>query len=361
MALRQLFILSIVLAIHFDVRPPALAAPFVPARDAQCVAFSPDGKLIATGISGMSNEEFPPRPHPSPRKCGVVQIYDVESGKRLRRVETFGDLTRLRFSPDGKYVAFARVFSTADRLALNTVGVIDIGSGKLTHQFDRCHNFDFSKDGKTIAVLSQTKCVLFAMDTWERGREIAGLANALNVRYAPSGHWIAGVVPVGDRFRIRMCRMSDESIFTETMELDEPFYSFTFSPDGTLIASGHNAGNVLIWQTSTMKPITRLNAGNKAHQQPFFTPDGEVLGVGSQDNGDTVFWHVGTRKELRRYTFQQGTFRTYYRRDAGELVRPEVNPERFVFSPEGSAFLAGCYGGMIRMLSDGRDVRRFGE
>ncbi|MGE0761335.1 MAG: hypothetical protein AB7O38_30255, partial [Pirellulaceae bacterium] len=65
------------------------AAPFVPPRDAHAVAFSPDGRLVVVGISGQSNGEFPPRPHPSPRKCGVVQWFDIAHQRRLRRIETF--------------------------------------------------------------------------------------------------------------------------------------------------------------------------------------------------------------------------------------------------------------------------------
>ena len=101
------------------------AAPFVPARDAHCVAFSTDGSLVATGISGLSNEEFPPRPHPNPRKCAVVQVWSIESGKRVLRAETYGDLTQVAFSADNQFVASSRLFVTADKLqALAESGVV---------------------------------------------------------------------------------------------------------------------------------------------------------------------------------------------------------------------------------------------
>jgi hypothetical protein len=83
-----------------------VAAPFVPARDPQCVAFAPGGTLVATGCSGLTDSTFPPRPHPDVRKCGVVAVWDVQTGKRLFRWETFGDLTKL--ASLRRYAAAAR-------------------------------------------------------------------------------------------------------------------------------------------------------------------------------------------------------------------------------------------------------------
>jgi len=98
---RQFVLASAAVAI---VRP-VNAAPFVPARDPQVVAFAPGGTMVATGCSGMSDGRFPPRPHPDVRKCGVIAVWDVATRRRLFRWETFGDLTQLAFSPDGTLLA----------------------------------------------------------------------------------------------------------------------------------------------------------------------------------------------------------------------------------------------------------------
>src|SRR5205814_7008236 len=92
------------------------AAPFVPARDPQVVAFAPGGTMVATGCSGLSDATFPPRPHPDVRKCGIVAVWDVASRKRLFRWETFGDFTKLAFSPDGTLLAACRLFAADDGL-----------------------------------------------------------------------------------------------------------------------------------------------------------------------------------------------------------------------------------------------------
>ena len=102
------------------------AAPFVPARDPQVVAFAPGGTMVATGCSGLSDGTFPPRPHPDVRKCGIVAVWDVATRKRLFRWETFGDFTKLAFSPDGKLLAACRLFATDDGIELDEVRLWDV-------------------------------------------------------------------------------------------------------------------------------------------------------------------------------------------------------------------------------------------
>src|SRR5438477_815305 len=135
------------------------AAPFVPPRDPQVVAFAPGGTMVATGCSGLSDGNFPPRPHPDVRKSAVVAVWDIATRKRLFRWETFGDFTKLAFSPDGTLLAACRLFAANDGIELDEVRIWDVTSGRLVKTLDRCHAFDFSPDSRQIAVLSRSKCV----------------------------------------------------------------------------------------------------------------------------------------------------------------------------------------------------------
>jgi len=340
---------------------PCSAAPFVPERNAQCVAFSPDGKLAATGKSGMSNSQFPPRPHPSPRKCGVVHVWDVESGKLLRRMETFGDITRVAFSPDGERIAYSRLFASSDGVQLNEVQVWGVESGQSLKQFNRCYGFDFSPDGKQMAILSRTRCTIFSTDSWDKLHEVKPLAKAMTVRFSPDGKVLAGIVPTGSRYALHVCFAESGELLAESVGLKDPFYSVAYSPDNRWIATGHPSGSVLLWNSETLRIAAHFRTGGKGLQTPFFAPEGALLASGDQENGDVGFWDVASRKELHRYTFQRGTFRTYLRREPTEVERPELAPVRFAVSPSGDTFLAGCYGGIIRAISDGREVKRFTE
>jgi hypothetical protein len=180
-----------------------LAAPFVPPRDAHCVAMSPDGLRVAIGYSGQSNGEFPPRPHPSPRKAAVVQLFDVASRKRLRRIETFGDLTRLEFSADGTYLAVSRLFVTDDGVELNEVRVWDVASGQPQYVFDRCQAFSFAPVRSEIVVASRLRCVAYDLATGAKRLQIPALASALGLNHFPDGSRVLGIVPVAGGFALR--------------------------------------------------------------------------------------------------------------------------------------------------------------
>jgi WD40 repeat protein len=170
------------------------AAPFVPARDPQVVAFAPGGTMVATGCSGLTDGSFPPRPHPDVRKCGVVAVWDVGTRKRLFRWETFGDLTKLAFSPDGTLLAASRLYETGDGVALHEVRLWDITSGRAVKILDRCHGFDFSPDGRQLAVLSRSKCVVYDLKDWAKERNVAALGAATGVAFAADGLSLIGIV-----------------------------------------------------------------------------------------------------------------------------------------------------------------------
>ena len=351
----------VLLALLFATTEVVFAAPFVPSRDAHCVAISPDAKLVAIGISGQSNSEFPPRPHPNPRKSAVVQLFEVESHKRLRRMETFGDLTRVAFSPDGALVAASRLFTTDDGVELNEVRVWEVATGQLRFVFDRCHAFSFAADRQEIAVVSRKRCVAYDLIAGTKQRVISPLGDAVNIAHSADGATLIGIVQTSNGFAIRACNSATAEVRAESPPLPDPFYSLALSKTAPALATGHRDGTVLVWDTTTLLPSSRLRTGGTGRAFPFYSPNGEVLGAADQGNSDVIFWDTATGKELVRYTFKQGTLHTYGPKSAQRLLRPEEDPARFVFAPDGESFLGGPYGGILRLLNGGRDIARFGD
>jgi hypothetical protein len=143
--------------------------------------------------------------------------------------------------------------------------------------------------------------------------------------------------------------------------LSEPFYAIAVAPDGALVATGHNAGNVVLWNANTLDVVARLQTGQRGVAHPFFSPDAALIAAGCQEMGDVVIWSVASRQETARYTFEKGAFKTHLSRAAGVVLRPERDPGRFCFSPDGNAFLVGCYGGILRSTASGQELARFGE
>jgi WD40 repeat protein len=369
---RQFIALMAATAASLRARGSVFAAPFVPARDPQVVAFAPGGTMVATGCSGLTDSTFPPRPHPDVRKCGVVAVWDVQSGKRLFRWETFGDLTKLAFSPDGTRLAAARLFETTDGLALHEVRVWDVTSGRLVKALDRCHSFDFSPDGRQLAVLSRSKCAIYDLNDWSKETLVKPLGGAISVSFTADGLALVGVVRDVSKYRLRLASLEaatppgtgepdQPSAARQSLALDQPFYRVAVAPDGTLLATGHDGGNVVVWDAVTLDLRSRLNTAERGLTHPIFSPDARLLAAGCQENGDVVIWNLAERQEIGRFTFQKGGLRTYLSRPEGEPFRPERDPSRFCFSPDGEAILVGAYGGILRATSGGQELRRFGD
>ncbi len=339
----------------------ATAAPFVPARDPQVVAFAPGGTMIATGCSGLSDGKFPPRPHPDVRKCGIVAIWDVATGKRLFRWETFGDFTKLAFSPDGSLLAACRLFATDDGLELDEVRLWDVTTGRLVKTLDRCHDFDFSPDSRQLAALSRSKCVVYDLKDWAKERQIKPLGEAMSIAFSADGLSLLGVVRDEYKYCLRSGSIATGEKTAQALALDQPFYCVATSSDGSLLATGHDGGNVVLWDAQTLDVRSRLQTGVRGLAHPFFSPDAKTIAAGCQETGDVVMWNLADRQELARYTFEKGGLHTYINRPAAAALRPERDPTRFCFSPDGDSFLVGCYGGILRATSGGQEVARFGE
>jgi hypothetical protein len=155
------------------------------------VAFSPDGKTIASGSYH-----------------GFVQLSDAASGKQLRFFyashSKHGWIGSVVFSPDGKTIASGSLDGV--------VKLWDVTSGKPTATFTGHSNavgsLAFSPDGKTIASGSWDKSVKL----WD----------------AASGKLLTTFTGHTDQVR-----------------------SVAFSPDGKTIASGSYDGSVKLWDAAT--------------------------------------------------------------------------------------------------------------
>jgi WD40 repeat protein len=84
------------------------------------LAFSPDGKLLATAAKDIENRKWP---------SGEFRLWDTESGELLR-AENFREagVSCAAFSTDGKLVAFSKCSN--DREVSSSIEVFDVGTWK---------------------------------------------------------------------------------------------------------------------------------------------------------------------------------------------------------------------------------------
>lgn len=130
-------------------------------EDSACAAFSPDCKLLATGSFLDWDSDVIDNSKVVIKKPAYVKLWDVSSGKELTSLKGHAKTVRhLAFSPDGKLLA------SGDGGRNNSLRVWDVATykekavingyiSKDTHYF----TFAFSPDGKTLALGSEDKSI----------------------------------------------------------------------------------------------------------------------------------------------------------------------------------------------------------
>jgi WD40 repeat protein len=266
---------------------------------------SGDGKVLATTGHYMNRGNEPREKQAEINQ--TVQLWDVTTGKELRKVRTegsWGGLAGAAFSPDGKQMA----------LALSTGGfvVIDVAGGKeLRHVAGRRNSgasLAYSPDGKVLAAAALDGTV----QTWD-----AATGQRLGLYDVPRN-------PTGRA---------------------------GFTADGKLLAWGSNGQSVYAWDVRAEKWLTPTGGHQTAVGTVAFTPDGRGI-VSVSSDGAALFWDAAG-KERRRVQLHGGDGSPF---PVGAFMRFNG----VVLSPDGKYALASSGSGVsLFELGKGREVCTF--
>jgi tRNA A-37 threonylcarbamoyl transferase component Bud32 len=251
-----------------QAKPPTLRADNY---EALALAWSPDGKRLATG--GAQGDK------------GGVKVWDVATRKETLDLPQADRVRGVAFSPDGKWLAAAPD---------GTVGTWDAVSGKevlsLGKQAGTVLAVAFSPDGGRLMSGSSTEVRVWdtrpgkAVVTAEQGAE--GLA------FSPDGNRVALASD-------RVVSVRDAHSFNEVLALTHPrpVHAVSFSPDGTVLATGCEDAVVRVWDAVKGKERLTLNGHTKAVRSVCFSPDGRRIASLGED-GTARIWDASSGQGL---------------------------------------------------------------
>jgi WD40 repeat protein len=221
------------------------------------VAFSPNGKLLASG-----NDK------------GQVLIYNRRTGRTTTLNNGTGKVvTSVAFSPDGETLASGGVGKVALYNLLSR-RIISFNIGGLVY------NIAFSPSGKLLAIGDiYGRVMLYNLVTGH----MTTLTNTdrrlivYSVAFSPNGKILASGDNAGN---VVLYNLETGHTTTLSDKDKAAVHSVTFSPDGRLLASGDDAGRVALYNLATGRSTVRGNTDGISVNSVAFSQDGKVLASG---------------------------------------------------------------------------------
>jgi uncharacterized caspase-like protein len=250
-------------------------------RHVEIVVFSPDGKTIASGSLD-----------------DTVKLWEVSSGRLIRSFEVHGNgVSSVAFSPDGKMLASNVGGNTG---ISDTAKLWEVSSGRLIHSF-KGHIYPilsiaFSPDGKILASGSNDSTVKL----WDvrSGRLIRSFkvnsSGVKSVVFSPDGKTLASG---GWDTMVRLRDVSSGRLIRSFKGESDSINSIAFSPDGKTLASGGRDQGLNLCDVSSGRLIHSFGGHSSTVSSVAFSSDGQRLASGSFDHTVKI-WSTETRTLL---------------------------------------------------------------
>lgn len=278
--------------------------------DISSVAFSPDGKLLAT--------------------CSYDNIISVWDIKKELEIYTINNPEHFEprkacFSPDGKILA-----SIGD--IENAVCLWDAGSGKLNKQLalnrkGRVYKLCYSTNGKMLAVAVNGDVIVFSLPDGQIYRKFKADKDYVPaIAFSPDNKILA----TGGNGIIKFWNIQDGKITKSVKGHREGIWDIAFSPDGKSLVSGSEDKTIKLWSTKPLNLKWSKTADSQVVYSVAFSPDGKTIASGGHDT------------EVKLWNSTEGNL-IFKLKDHQDQLR-EIN-----FSPNGKVLSTGSIDGTVKL------------
>jgi WD40 repeat protein len=274
----------------------------------ESLAFSPDGKYIATVHRGPGTELMTigdtagqPIYHP------ILTVWNLTNGSPSISVNLSGhgcgqyNARDLAYSPDGQILVFKDQYNWLGHDRTDNLCLLSAKDGNLIRAipidlpWNSATPVLLSPDGQElyVAVIDRTtedfttpttRVRVYETNTGNLIRELDGLGSVNDMAISPDGQHLG----LADQNGVRLISTKDGNFLAEFGNHSREVMSATFSPDGTTLALGSLDGTVsvwtvpegdLLWQTQAWFPISPISLEKIEAEiwDTAFSPDGNVL------------------------------------------------------------------------------------
>jgi WD40 repeat protein len=210
--------------------------------EARSIDFSPDGKLLAAGYS----DDF--------GRKNYIKVWDIKSRQTVLTINAHKDILRcVAFSPNGKMIATCAEDSTARIWELETGNQL-FG----VNHTNKIFGIAFSPDGTWFATASKDRSARIWNSTTGKGEGILnGHTDKIwTISCSKNGMQLA--TGSFDN-TIRIWNLEKRNFATDLFGHRWSVNKIDYSPDGNFIASGSSDGTVKIWDVRNGKNILTSN------------------------------------------------------------------------------------------------------
>ncbi len=331
-----------------------------PPHSLRCLAFSPDGKLLACGATDNH-----------------VRVFDVVKDKlQYDLPNATAPVTSLSFSNDGKWLAAGsadrllrvyqantgairfgeeraqgEIFAVAfhpkiEAIAISGKGIngarlLDLNDRTEKQNFTTSDNtpatcIAFSKDGQSIATGSPDGSTrIYDVRSGQALRTMHAHTDEVKaVAFSPDGQFLASG---GADQTAQLTDLKPPELGKAYVGHTDAVWSAVFSPKGQLLVSAGADKSLRIWEIGNTKEAIILLGHTSAVTFAICSPDGKTILSGSGDK-TLKLWDARTGKEIRTFLGHNGTVTSA------------------AFSPDGTKFVSGSTDRTVRLWDVERDA-----